>query len=272
MDCMVKIFIASFNRASNGAIEHLVTKLKDHDMLINNYDNADYIMAVGDRTETFDFVLKRYKENKKIIHLWAGEISCWSTHDDVYRHAMTLMSCLQLCTNPTAKLRVESLCNSVDKKSNAHVIGNIMLDDLSTDESIVPKYPYILILYNPITMSTKNEVENEISEISNKINLYKDKYSIKNYIWIEPNNDKYSDLIKNFITHNNLPRKQFLGLLKNCKFFFTNSSCQYYEAPFFLNKPQIISIGKRNTERESKYSNMSIDGAADKAMKILINL
>ena len=61
---MVKIFVASFNRASDGAISKLIEKMKKENLWTNDYGKADYILAVGDRRETFDFVLERYRENK----------------------------------------------------------------------------------------------------------------------------------------------------------------------------------------------------------------
>lgn len=263
----MQIFVASFNRASNGAISKLIEKLKKNNMYTTDHNNANYILAVGDRIETYDFVLKKFKENKKIIHLWAGDISNWELHDDAYRHSMTLMSMMQLCTNPRAKKRVELLCKSVNKKSNAYVIGNVMLDDLSVDESIVPKKPYLLILYNPVTIYTEKEVILEIDIIKKILNKKKMKY-----IWIEPNGDKYSSIVYKYVNQKNLPRNQFLALLKNCTMFITNSSCQYYEAPSFLKHEQIMSIGERNIDRESKYADMTITGSSDKIIKIFSGL
>ena len=40
---MVKIFVASFHRASDGAISKLVQKMKDEDIWTNNHKEADYI-------------------------------------------------------------------------------------------------------------------------------------------------------------------------------------------------------------------------------------
>ena len=120
---MIKIYIASFNRASNGAISKLVDKMKKENMLADFPDEADYILAVGDRIETYDFVLKQFRLGKKIIHLWAGE-STTNTQDDVYRHSMTLMSCIQLCTNDESKEIVKNLCKSVGKMYFAFTIGN----------------------------------------------------------------------------------------------------------------------------------------------------
>jgi len=237
--------------------------MKKEKMWTNNYKTADYILAVGDRKETFDFVLERFRENKKIIHLWAGEIS-QGTHDEIYRHTITLMSCIQLCTNQNAVYRVISLCDSVNKIPNVYIVGNIMLDNLEIDETNIPKEPYDLILYNPPTNLTKKEICDEI--------LYIRKMLFRKYIWIEPNGDYGSELIQPNVTHSTLPRKIFLGFLKNCCRFITNSSCMYYEAPFLIDKKQIIPIGIRNQNRESKYSNMNIKNASDNVIKIFRKL
>ncbi|MBU0777557.1 hypothetical protein KKF82_04805, partial [Patescibacteria group bacterium] len=82
---MVKILVASFNRASDGALEKLVKKMKRKKIWTDDENEADYILACGDRTETFDFVLKMFRMNKKIIHLWAGELTHAEDEDEVYR-------------------------------------------------------------------------------------------------------------------------------------------------------------------------------------------
>jgi len=263
----MKIFIASFNRASDGCISKLVKKLKDKNMWTNDYKKADYILAVGDRTETFDFVLNCFKENRPIIHLFAGEKSCWATYDDVWRHSMTLMSDIQLCINEQSRERVAKLCWSVGKKSNAYVVGNVYLDSLEIDESKVPKHPYNLVLYNPPTRYGIETVEQELQIVKAQL----DKFKI-DYIWVSPNGDMYSESIMPYVTHFTLPRPEFLGLMKNCEHFITNSSCQYFEGKHLLKPKQIISIGRRNIERESKYSDMFISNASDNIIKILEGL
>ena len=255
----MKIFVASFSRSSDGAISLLKEKLDTTE----NYEEADYILAVGDRKETFDFVLERFRENRKIIHLWAGEIS-QGTHDEVYRHSMTIMSILQLCTNETAKNRVEKLLDAIDKKSNAYVVGNMMLDNLEVDESAVPENDYDLVLYNPPTNLSPDGIKKELDQITKMID--------KPMIWVEPNGDPGSDLVKPYVTIKNLPRPVFLGLLKKCKRFISNSSCLYYEAPFLLEEDQIVQIGARNEERESKYSKMNIKNASENVKQALEKL
>lgn len=261
----MKFHIPIFTRAEKAA-EFLIETLKSEGMITEDYKKADYIIAVGDRQEMFDFVLERFRENKDIIHLWAGEIAM-GDHDEVYRHAMTLMSNLQLCTNEKARQRVLKLCNAIDKKSNAYVIGNLMLDDMRTDETLIPNNPYVLILYNPPDILTFRDIELDLADIQNFI-----KKSESEYIWIEPNRSKFADIIIPFVTHKTLERRKFLGLLKNCQYFLTNSSSQYFEAPHFLNKNQIVSVGERNKERESKYANMNIKNATRNIIKILKTL
>jgi len=230
-------------------------------MYTDNYNTADYIIAVGDRKETFDFILKRFRQNIPIIHLWSGEIS-QGTHDEIYRHSITLMSMMQLCTHQKAKWRTDNLCNSIDKKPNSYIIGNLFLDNIEINENTKPDYEYNLILYNPPTNMTDNEIEKETHQIYQK-------YDNLPYIWIEPNGDKGSNIVNKYTNTKNLPRNIFLGLLKNCNLFITNSSSQYYEAPLFLKPDQIISIGDRNKERECKHSDLNIKHASDNIIKTL---
>jgi len=263
----MKFYLATFNRATDGTLSKLKEKLKEKDMFTENYKFADYIIAVADRTETYDFIVKRFKENRKIIHLFAGERSCFATHDDVWRHSMTLMSDIQLCVNGSAFNRVTKLCNAVDKQPNAHIVGNVYLDSIEINEKRVPNYPYNLVLYNPPTRHGLDLVKEEIKQI--KELLQKNKID---YIWIEPNGDLYSEYVSQYVTHFTLPRPEFLGLMKNCEHFITNSSCQYFEGKHLLKPKQIISIGKRNIERESKYSDMDIPNASDNIIKVLEEL
>ena len=257
----MKLFIASFNRASDGAINLLVKKLIMDNMYTEDYKEADYILAVGDRKETYDFVLEMFRENISIIHLWAGEIS-QGTHDEVYRHSMTLMSDIQLCTHENAKRRVELLCESIDKIPCAYVIGNLFIDDLTIDESKIPDGKYDLVLYNPSTLGTVEDVKKEIQEILKELEK-------STHIWMEPNGDKYSELVSTFVTTKTVSRPQFLGLLKNCNKFISNSSSLYYEAPLFLKDEQIIHIGERNKNRECMNSDLTIGNASDNIIKVL---
>lgn len=259
-----QIFVASFNRASTGALSKLVQRMKDEGIWTDDYGKADYVLAAGDRRETLHFVIDRHAENKKIIHLWAGEKS-QGTHDELWRRWITEMSMMQLCTNKKA------LRNLKDKK-NAFVVGNLMLDNIEVDESLVPDYKYDVVLYNPSTVLDRPDIQSEVTDIVNMLYGYSSKPLYKHF-WIEPNGDIGSDLVAPYVTHGNLPRPQFLGLLKHCQRFITNSSSMYYEARFLYPGPElIVPIGIRNRERESKYAKMDQKGATEKVIQLLKGL
>ena len=225
---------------------------------------ADYLIAVADREEVYDVCLKWFRQNKPIIHLFAGEISCWATHDDVYRHSLTLMSDYQFCINSVAKDRVEKLCKAVNKQPHAFIVGNLYLDKLDIDCSEIPNEPYDLVLYNPPTRYSKEKVIEECEEIYRVLKKGKRKY-----IWVSPNGDNFSDVIDKYTNEGNLPRPKYLGLLKKANKFITNSSTQYFEAPYIMQKPNIISIGVRNRTRESRYTDTSKIGTTENFVKIL---
>lgn len=260
---MPKIFVASFNRASDGAVSKLIDKLNDAGMLAKAED-ADYLLACGDRKETFEYCLEMFQENVPIIHLWAGEVS-QGTHDEVYRWAITNMSMMQLCTNETSQKRVWDYCDAIGKETNAYVIGNVMLDNLEVDEENLPKVPYDLVLYNPPTKENAELVKKELDQI---LELLGD----NDYLWGQANGDNYSELVNEYSNLGYIPRPEFLGLLKNCERFITNSSCADYEARFLLRKRAIIRIGERNKNRESRYSDMTIPNASENIINILKTL
>jgi UDP-N-acetylglucosamine 2-epimerase len=148
-----------------------------------------------------------------------------------------------------------------------HIVGNVYLDNLEFDDCKVPNYPYNLVLYNPPTRHGVEEVEKELKQVKEIVTKFK-----IDYLWIEPNGDLYSDSVTPYVTHFNFPRPQFLSLMKHCEHFITNSSCQYFEAKQLLKPEQIISIGRRNIDRESRYTDMTIPNASDNIIKILEKL
>ena len=266
-----KYFVASFSRASNGAISLLVKKMEEKGMITHDLESAHYVLAVGDRWETYDFVFHCWQAGKKIIHLWAGECTP-GCDDEIYRHAMTLMSDLQLCTNEHAKKRVEKLCEIGGKKSNVVVVGNVMMENMEFDDSVLEEVQltsqgYDLILYNPF----RGHIEEDLKQIKETLiegeleNIEGDKESGFKipFIWLKPNTDRGYEYVLKYANSATQSRPRFLSLLKNCRKFITNSSCAYYEAPFLLKKKQIIQIGLRNAERESKYAKMDIPNASD---------
>ncbi len=276
----LKFFLASFSRASNGAISLLTKKLVSEGMLTYDLEEAHYVIAVGDRWETYDFIFHCWQSGKRIIHLWAGECTP-GCDDEVHRHAMTLMSDIQLCTNEHAKRRVEELCKIGGKEPKATVIGNVMMENLVLDDSILaeaklkPK-EYDIVLYNPFRGHIKEDIqqvfrmlmEGEVEDIKGD----KESGFKAPFIWLRPNTDRGYEYILQYANSPSQSRPKFLSLIKNCRYFITNSSCAYYEAPFLINKKQIKQIGLRNAERESKIAKMDIPNASENIIRVLKDL
>lgn len=224
----------------------------------------DLVYIVGDRLEMFGASLAAYHNNVPIAHYGGGIIEGFSTFDEIHRHSISMMADIELCESEHAAGNVSQLwylmnkfdpieCslarNNIEQYEhfNIHIVGNLYLEGLEdVDESLVPNKKYDLILCNPITHNIMENVKGfgPLIYDNEKIGVI-----------IGPNPDEgfleicYSG--NNIIKYDNLPRPQFLGLLKNCQRYITNSSSAYYEAPYFLKPDQIIMIGERNKNRST---------------------
>lgn len=274
----MKIYPASFSRASNGALSKVLDEMRKEGLLTESVEEADYIMAVGDRWETYNFVFPQWQSGKRIIHLWAGECTP-ASQDEIHRTAMTLMSDMQMCTNEESKQQTERICELAGKEPNAHVVGNVMMENLDIDESVfdligVKDKEYDLVLYNPLLGHIKEDMAQIMMELTE--GLLEDKPLNGTgkfpFIWIRPNIDRGFEFLSKYATSSSQPRPKFLALIKHCRKFITNSSCMYYEAPFLIDKSQIINIGLRNKFRNSSKARMDIPGATKNIIKSIRSL
>lgn len=203
----------------------------------------DLVICVGDRIEILSLAIASFFSHQKIAHLGAGITNSISTYDDLIRHQITILSDIALCEDITSYNTTVDLWYNIRKKGcKAHIVGNAYeIDDI--DESLVPDEPYDLVLVNKETLNEK------------KFKLiYQDHFTIR--IGENPDGKTYDSWENKgnlpFIDYDNLPRPQFLGLLKNCHRFITNSSSAFYEAmPLGLKREQIILVGERNRGRSS---------------------
>lgn len=222
----------------------------------------DCILIMGDRIEMFAATVAAFHDNIPIIHYGSGITNTIATFDDIARHQIALMADVCLCEDIMSKIRVFNLHKIIGRipyntpssrvyyeEYNIYNVGNLYLESLDTiDESLVPSEPYDLVLINPETL--RNSYMNEY--LSNE-------YTPKNKktIWIGSNPDQkeceYWKIIKTDVQfYKNLPRPQYLGLLKNCQRFISNSSSIYYECfPLGLKPEQIIQVGERNKNRST---------------------
>ncbi len=194
--------------------------LQDH---LRNIEWVDYrksktVICTGDRIETHTLAVKAFLAHKYIIHYYAGiKDEFLATYDAYLRHCITILSDEQWVESRKCAKTVKKLFKIIGKRSHIKIVGSNHLLDVILDYEKVPDEPYNLVLYNPCT---------KIKEI-----------------FIGPNAD---------IQYGSLPQEQLLALVKECEKFYTNSSCGVYEAPFLIDKRNIIHLGKRNKGRKFK--------------------
>ena len=251
----------------------------------------DLMLSCGDRIEMAGASCSAFHNNIKIAHLGAGIIDySFVLFDDINRWCISLYADIAFCEDHASAIRLLKFWedigrNSVKEIQNVHIVGNFY-EINEIDESLVPRYrycdkceimrdcsepngigciePYDLVLINAVT--TKENKSTGRIESHFDSGLFGKDMDMSNTIWIGANPD-FSIKSVPCTYYDNLPRPQFLGLLKQCKRFFTNSSCSYYEAPYFLKPEQIIQVGLRNKGR-STPKDLEI-GASDKIVKIL---
>lgn len=216
----------------------------------------DLVFCTGDRIEMTAVACASFHHNVPIAHYYAGILNDpLSTLDDVNRHCISLWSDVQFVESKFCALNLENLFDAIGKRSNCFTVGITHMEDLEIDISLVPNEEYDLVLYNPTTLRKDY----------NALYIQERKVIV---IGKNPDPDIFPCGIR-CPTYENLPRPQFLGLLKNCERFITNSSSAIYEAPYFLKKEQIIIIGDRNKNRTHFEPIKSDKLASEKIIDIL---
>lgn len=240
-------------------------------------------LILGDRDEALASVLAAYHMNIPNAHIHGGD-KTKAGIDEYNRHAITKMSNIHFAVTQKSKNRILRMG---EKPTNVFYTGSPGIDDIISERITSKKLlekkfklkfngDEIILLQHPVTTQSENSSK-EIENVMKAIFKLK-----KNTICISPNSDagnnsifqclrKYSKY--DFITvHNNIPRPDFLALLKNCGVLVGNSSSGMIEGGYF--PISIINIGIRQKDRErgnnvidvSSYSSRLIYRAIKQAL------
>lgn len=247
-------------------------------------ERPDIALIFGDRIEMTAAAAACFNNNVPIAHVYAGVNNNIATLDDINRHIITAWSNIQFCESQEAVYRVNAIMTAFGKSiENAHLVGITHLDDLEVSEALVPQEVYDLVLYNPVTYGKdlKQTIRRGMITASGFVTCANGYTLGCHTVVLMPNPDvgrehilEFQEIMKNsaegvngmYTFYPNLPRPEFLGLLKNCQRFITNSSAAIYEAPHFLKERQIIQIGERNRNRDRGPFET---GASDKIVEVL---
>ena len=218
----------------------------------------DWLVLAGDRAETLIASVVGSYCYLPVAHIQAGEVS--GNIDGIARHAIGKFSHIHFASNKDASDRLIKLG---EQKHRIKLVGAPQLDDLKkivnskknkektlSELGIVGVKNYILVVYHPVT--------EEFSKTKQQFNVLNEslKHFKKNKIWILPNNDAGSTVLKNEIFRNkssdtflfeNLNREDYLNLLKHADCLVGNSSSGIIESSTF--KTPTINIGRRQYKR-----------------------
>ncbi len=229
----------------------------------------DINLILGDRDEMLASALAAYHVNIPNAHIHGGDVS--GGLDEYTRHAITKISNIHFAATNQSKNRIIKMG---ENKKFVFFTGSPSIDELvnnkiSSKNELLRKYNInfkgneIILLYHSVTTETKFS-KNQIEKILNAITQLD-----KKIISIFPNSDPgYNDIIKVlnkfkkniplFELYPSLPRKDFLGMLKNSGVLVGNSSSGFIESSY-LSIP-VVNIGTRQNNREGKKNIINVSG------------
>ena len=206
--------------------------------------------------------------NIPIAHIQAGELS--GNIDGQARHAIGKFAHLHFASNIDAAKRLEKLG---EQKFRIQNLGAPQLDDMQNTQKIliaqkklekkfveISRINYALCIFHPVVEEYQRTKKN-YSILHNFL-----KKHVKFRIWISPNSDSGSNIIKdsfnklrdsNDLLIDNLPRFEYISLLKNCDFIIGNSSSGIIESASF--KKPCINIGRRQKNRFSVRNVVNVE-------------
>ena len=215
-----------------------------------------WVVIAGDRSENFAACIVAAYNNIPVAHIQAGELS--GNIDGQSRHAIGKFAHLHFSANKNFS---QILKNLGEQDFRIKTVGSPQLDDLRLINNknkiqifnklnIKKSEKYILVVYHGVTeeyYNTKKYFKILLKSLDS-FNMTK--------IWILPNNDAGSAIIKNNIIRyrknntlifDNLDRDKYLCVLQNASCIVGNSSSGLIEAPTF--KITCLNIGIRQNKR-----------------------
>lgn len=238
-------------------------------------EKPEWVILAGDRGEQLISSICCSFCYIPCAHIQAGERS--GNIDNTSRLALARFSHLHFAANKDAFKR---LIKSGEEKKRVFNVGAPQLDEITNKDylnetELRKKYPnisnFFLVVFHPITEEF-NELKTYIENLCKALDDFKEQK-----VWILPNNDAGSTIIKDTILKyknsesiyfRNLSRFDYLGFLKKCKILVGNSSSGIIESPFF-NKVS-INIGNRQVERIQSELTINCDYSTKNIKKSII--
>ncbi len=220
----------------------------------------DFLLVLGDREESIATALVATYMNIPLIHISGGDRVIGNIDDQV-RHAVTKLAHIHMTTNIESKNRIIALG---EQKFRVFNVGNPGLDRLLNVKKLTKaqlskrlkfdlsaREPFIILIQHPLS----SEYDMAYKQMQITMQAVED-LGIKTIISY-PNSDAggleiikaISEYKNNPLIHivKNIPRLEFVNLMRTCSCLIGNSSAGILEAP--LLKIPVINIGNRQKGR-----------------------
>jgi UDP-hydrolysing UDP-N-acetyl-D-glucosamine 2-epimerase len=216
----------------------------------------DWVILAGDRGEQLMGAIGAAYTYTPVAHIQAGELS--GNIDGVARHALGKFAHLHFASNQDAADRLSRLA---EEEFRIKLVGAPQLDELvqgffTAREELEARYsidlgkPYLMVAQHPVTEEYGHATE-QIEATLDAVNRFD-----MPKVWILPNNDAGSDMVRDGIfarrrgdtyVFENLKREDYLGFLRTAICIVGNSSSGLLEAPTF--GVPAVNIGRRQANR-----------------------
>jgi len=217
---------------------------------------ADMLLLAGDRGEQLMAAIVGAHLYIPVAHIQGGEVS--GNIDGTMRHAITKVAHLHFASSEDAERRIKRMGEDSFRVYN---VGAPQLDELIQEKtaseaevrrkfSLAKNRPTILIVQHPVTEEfehTEKSVETTLKAVA--------KFNAQTVV-ILSNSDAGNQAVARAVSHNhtehmqvhaNVPRKEYLGLMKIADVIVGNSSSGLIEAPTY--KLPAVNIGNRQRGR-----------------------
>ncbi|WP_115864636.1 UDP-N-acetylglucosamine 2-epimerase [Halorussus litoreus] len=235
--------------------------------------DPDVVLVLGDRNEAFAAGVAAAHLQIPVAHVHGGDAMQGATIDDSIRHALTKFAHLHF---PATERSKERLLGLGEEEWRVTTVGTPGVDDVVAgeydDASVLraelgfdAERPLLLVVQHPVTTRPRRAGE-QMRRTLDAVTDFDGQITV-----IYPNTDAGGKRIieairshpesEQLTTYDNLPRRQYLGLLDAADVMIGNSSSAIIEAPSF--GLPVVDVGPRQTGRERAANATSVPHETD---------
>ena len=247
-------------------------------------NSYDLVFCLGDRFEMSAAVQSAIPFGIKFAHIHGGETTLGAI-DNIYRHQITLASCIHFTTTKKSLKKVQQLIG--DSKFIFNV-GSLSLNDILSFKPIkksilynkfnIKNKPFALVTFHPETVSVKYNSA-YANEMRKALNIISDSIFI---VVTMPNADTMGSLFRkklyqlrdnkpeNVILVENFGKINYFSAMHYSSLLIGNTSSGIIEAASF--KKYVINVGERQKGREQSLNVINVPFDSNKIVRETLNV